>query len=371
MLSQVAQRNPGGGFRLSGAYAALAAFAEASRIPIAHTMSGKGAIACTHPLSAGLFGRYTRIADALIAVADLLIVVGCKCGEIATRRFQLLPEGTPMIHLDLDAEEFGRMSKAAVALRGDARAGLEDLGCVVGMPGASGRAAREEAVAEIPARMAQWRRGAAARLDSADVPIKVGRVIGALNALMPPDAVLVADGGFAAHWSGLLYNTKAAGRYFVADRGFASIGYGVPGGLGAQIGVGSARCVVSLTGDGGFNMALGEMETARRAGANFVVCVINNAASGYVKALQHAVFGPGNCQSADLAEIDYAAVARAMGCAGIRVTNPSTLEGALRAGLENAAAPTVIDIVTTRDPAQMLTGVDNRTLTVAKGDRPV
>jgi acetolactate synthase-1/2/3 large subunit len=118
-------------------------------------------------------------------------------------------------------------------------------------------------------------------------------------------------------------------------------------------------------------MALDEMEIARRAGANFVVCVINNAASGYVKALQHAVYGPGKYQSTDLAEIDYAAVARAMGCAGIRVTNPSTLERALRAALENAAAPTVIDIVTPRDPAQMLPGVDNRTLTVAKGDRPV
>ena len=52
---------------------------------------------------------------------------------------------------------------------------------------------------------------------------------------------------------------------FLPDRGFASIGYGVPGGIGAQLGVGKGRRVVSLTGDGGFNMSMGELETARRA----------------------------------------------------------------------------------------------------------
>jgi acetolactate synthase-1/2/3 large subunit len=69
--------------------------------------------------------------------------------------------------------------------------------------------------------------------------------------------------------------------------------------------------------------------------------------------------------------MDYAAVARAMGCHGIRVEDPEALEGALREGLANTTSPTVLDIVVTRDPARMLPGVDNRTLTVQKGDRPV
>lgn len=361
----------GGGVHLSGAYAALAAFAEANDIPVAHTMSGKGALACTHPLSAGLFGRYSRIASELVAEADLLIVVGCKLGEIATKRFQLMPEGVPVVHLDLLPEEFGRTSRSDVALWADARAGLEDLRSAVGKPSAAVGAARKEAAAAVPARMAAWRRGAAARLQSDETPINVGRLMGELNAVMPQDAVLVADGGFAAHWSGLLFDTKAAGRHFIADRGFASIGYGVPGGMGAQLGVGPGRRVVALTGDGGFNMALGEMETARRSGANMVVCVINNAASGYVKALQHAVYGKGSYQSSDLTEVDYAAIARAMGCTGIRVTDPAQLRAALMVGLANTSSPTVLDIIVTRDPARMLPGVDSRTLKVTKGDRPV
>jgi acetolactate synthase-1/2/3 large subunit len=318
-----------------------------------------------------LFGRYTRIADALIGASDLLIVVGCKLGEIATKRFQLLPEGVPIIHLDLLAEEFGRTSRADVALWGDARAGLEDLGAALSDWASPTRTARKQAAAEIPARMAQWREDAAPRLRSREVPINVGRLMGELNEAMPPDGILVADGGFAAHWAGLLFDTKSAGRHFIADRGFASIGYGVPGGIGAQLGAGAKRRVVALTGDGGFNMSIGEMETALRAGANLVVCVINNAASGYVKALQHSVYGEGNYQSSDLVELDYAAIARAMGCQGIRVTDPDALARALRTGLENTGTPTVIDIVVTREPARMLPGIDNRTLKVTKGDRPI
>ncbi|MGZ0189711.1 MAG: thiamine pyrophosphate-binding protein, partial [Alphaproteobacteria bacterium] len=77
----------GGGIHLSNAYEPLLRLAEQENIPVAHTMSGKGGIACVHPLNAGLFGRYDRIANDLIGESDCLLVVGCKLGEIATKRF--------------------------------------------------------------------------------------------------------------------------------------------------------------------------------------------------------------------------------------------------------------------------------------------
>ena len=359
----------GGGIHLSAGYEALRTFAEAQNIPVAHSISGKGGIACTHPLSAGLFGRYSRIANDLVAEADLLVAVGCKLGEIATRRFQLLPEGVPLIQIDVVPEEIGRTARVAVALAGDAGLALADLSAALADDRAG--AARRGYASEIPERMRGWREGAADRLRSAERPINVGRLLDEIGRVLPADGVLVADGGFAAHWSALLFDTEQAGRGYVADRGFASIGYGLPGSLGAQLGVGLSRRVVGLTGDGGFNMVAGELETARRAGAPFVLVVVNNAASGYVKALQHSVYGPGAYQSSDLSEIDYAAVARAYGCAGIRVEDPDDLPRALAAGLENTDTPTVLDVAVTRDPAKMMPGVDNRTLKVEKGDRPV
>ena len=357
----------GGGIHLSQAYDALQALAEAQSIPVAHTLSGKGAIACTHPLSAGLFGRYSRIANDLIERADCLIVVGCKLGEIATRRFQLFDGSVPLIHLEVLPEEIGRTTRCDVPLVGDARLGLEDLAAALDGEDAA-RAARADYAAEVPARMAEWRKGAADRLESGETPINVGRLLNELNREMPAESVLVADGGFAAHWGGLFYDSKLPGRRFLADRGFASIGYGLPGALGAQLAV-PDQPVVGLTGDGGFNMVIGELETAVRAKTPFTLVIVNNAASGYVKALQHAVYG--QYQSSDLVEMDYAALAQDFGCQGIRVTDPEELGPAIRSANAERSRPSVIDVSVTRDPARMLPGVDNRTLKVDKGDRPV
>jgi len=357
----------GGGIHLSAGYEALLALAEAQSIPVAHTMSGKGGIACTDSLSVGLFGRYSRIANELIEAADCLLVVGCKLGEIATKRYVLPSGNIPLIHLDILAEEIGRCSPAAVALWGDARAGLEDLAEALAGDARQARAARADYVGEIPARMAAWRQEAAARLDSGERPIHMARLCRELNSALPADSILVADGGFAGHWTGLLYDTKSPGRHFIPDRGLASIGYGLPGGIGAALAAPQTP-VVAITGDGGFNMMLGELETARRAGVGLTIVVVNNAASGYVKALQHAMFR-GRYQSSDLVEMDYAAIARAMGCAGIRVEDPERLGAALREGLAERSRPTVLDIVVTRDPARMLPAVDNRTVEIRQGDR--
>jgi acetolactate synthase-1/2/3 large subunit len=357
----------GGGIHLSAGYDALLGFAEAQAIPVAHTMSGKGGLACTHPLSVGLFGRYSRIANELIEASDCLVVVGCKLGEIATKRYALPPETIPLIHLDIVAEEIGRCRTADVALWGDAKAGLEDLAEALADEAKRARAARTDYIAEIPSRMASWRDEAAARLFSEERPIHMARLCTELNKALPADGILVADGGFAGHWTGLLYDTKSPGRHFIPDRGLASIGYGLPGGIGAALAAPSTPAV-AITGDGGFNMMLGELETARRAGIGLTIVVVNNAASGYVKALQHAIFR-GRYQSSDLVEMDYAAIARAMGCNGIRIDDPNRLGEALRSGLADRTRPTVLDVVVTRDPARMLPAVDNRTVEIKQGDR--
>src|SRR5271156_2402757 len=203
----------GGGIHLSQGYQALQALAEAQSIPVAHTMSGKGGIACVNPLSAGLFGRYSRIANELIEASDCLIVVGCKLGEIATKRYVLPPERIPLVHLDILAEEIGRCRPATVALWGDARAGLDDLAEALADDAKRARAARADYIGEIPARMADWRQEAAARLDSSERPIHMARLCRELNTALSADSILVADGGFAGHWTGLLYDTKSPGRH--------------------------------------------------------------------------------------------------------------------------------------------------------------
>ena len=358
----------GGGIHLSGAYDALLGLAEAQSIPVAHTMSGKGGMACTHPLSAGLFGRYSRIANDLIETSDCLLVVGCKLGEIATKRYALPSRPIPT-HPPRDCR---RGDRALPPGRGGA------VGRRPRWARGSGRSARRgrrgtpapPAPNMLPRSQNEWQRGGTKPgrgLNSDERPIHMARLCRELNRALPAESILVADGGFAAHWTGLLYDTKIAGRHFIPDRGLASIGYGLPGGIGAALAAPKTP-VVAITGDGGFNMMLGELETARRAGIGLTIVVVNNAASGYVKALQHAMFR-GRYQSSDLVEMDYAAIARAMGCNGIRVEDPDRLDAALATGLTERTRPTVLDVIVTRDPARMLPAVDNRTIEVKQGDR--
>ncbi len=358
----------GGGVHLSGAQKTLTAFAEQHGIPVAHTLSGKGAIPCTHPLSLGLFGRYTRYANDVMEASDAILVVGCKLGEIATKRYVLPPKGIPVIHLEVMAEEIGRSVPADVALWGDAEAGLDDLMDAMLDDIDQLSDDRQALAADIAGRRAAWLEEVMPRLTSDEAPVNMARMCHELNQTLPPEAILVADGGFAAHWTGLLYDTKQAGRGYIANRGLASIGYGLPGAMGAQLAA-PDRPVVSITGDGGLNMSIGELETARRLGTAFTLVVVNNAASGYVKALQQALFG-GHFQSSDLNELNYANIANAFGCHGIRVETPDQLAGALREGMAETSLPTVVDVRVTRDPAKMLPGVDNRAAQpAAKGDR--
>jgi len=357
----------GGGVHLSSAWDALLELAQAHGIPVAHTLSGKGAIPCTHPLSVGLFGRYSRIANELIESADCLLVVGCKLGEIATKRYTLPPGTAPLIHLDVSAEEIGRWARTEVGLWGDAREGLVDLASAMDSRGTASE--RSSYLDDVGKRREAWSARTASHYTNDEQPIGMARLIGELNRIIPPEGIIIADGGFASHWTGLLYDTKRSGRGFIADRGFASIGYGLPGSLGAQLAAPNAP-VVGITGDGGMNMTMGDLESARRAGANFTLIIINNAASGYVKALQHAVYGVGAYQSSDLIELDYAQIARSMGCQGTRVETPAELEPAIRGSLEARDTPSIVDVVVTRDPARMLPGVDARIAPFRAGDRP-
>ena len=359
----------GGGVHISKAYSAIIEFAEAFNIPVAHTMTGKGSIPCVHRLNAGLFGRYDRIANKMILASDCILVIGCKLGEIATKRYSIPDKTQTLIHVEVVAEEFDRTYKSSLRIWADAREALIDLKVALEQIAPTLNKSNLDYAGELKQSMQHWRNSVSNRYNSEEIPIDMARVMHELNQFVPENGILVADGGFAAHWGGLLYDTKKSGRGFVPDRGFASIGYGLPGAIGAALAAAPNQPIFALTGDSGLNMTIGELETAKRMGLAFTLLVINNAASGYVKALQHLLYGKDNYQSSDLVEQNYAQLAKNFGCAGIRVENPENLKGALKSASETEDRPTVIDIVVTRDPSKMLPGVDSRAAQIKAGDR--
>jgi acetolactate synthase-1/2/3 large subunit len=126
----------------------------------------------------GVFGRYSRFANDFIESSDCLLVVGCKLGEIATKRYTLPLPGTPIVRLDIAGEEIGRWTGVGAGLWGDARDGLADLAqSLASRP----RKRRPEYLREVVEHRDAWAARTAPRYASDERPINVARLVGELN----------------------------------------------------------------------------------------------------------------------------------------------------------------------------------------------
>jgi acetolactate synthase I/II/III large subunit len=345
----------GGGTLNSQAWPEVQELTELLGIPIATTISGKGSITEYHPLSINLFGRYFRFANQFIKEADVILVVGCRLGEMATIRWSLINPGTKIIHLDIDPRIIGLNYKTEAPLVGDAKATLQKL--IFALRKQSGRINNDCTLADkIKAAKVKWRQSVADKVDNTETPINIAHMLYQLRKVLPEDSIMVADGGFSAHWSSVYWDIASAGRHYIANRGLAAIGYGLPAAIGAKMAA-PGKIVVALSGDGGLGLSVMELETAVREEVPVLLIVVNNKALGYIKALQHVLYG--DYISTDLQDINYAEIARICGCYGKRVTKPEELEKEFRDALRRNV-PTVVEVMVTTDPAKMLPGEDNR-----------
>jgi len=132
------------------------------------------------------------------------------------------------------------------------------------------------------------------------------------------------------------------GRTFLAGRGLAGIGYGVPAVIGAKLAAPDKQ-VVGLGGDGGFAMAMHEMETMKRLGLSVVYVVLNNSALGYSHKWATNAGLP--LVSCEFSPINYAEIAKAFGLYAARLERPGDIREALVAAI-NSDRPALLDVVT-------------------------
>ncbi len=330
----------GGGVTASGAGAEVVALAERRQIPVATSLNGKATLIETHPLNVGVVGRYSRwCANRVVAEADLVCYIGSRTGELVTNGWTVPRPGTPVIQIDIDPAELGRSYPNVAGLCGDARAALQMLLAELPARSASSWTTRAREYA------AAWRLECYPLRNSDAVPIRPERLCREVSAWLPSNAILVADTGYAAIWSGtMIYLTHPDQRYL---RCAGSLGWAFPGSLGAKCGA-PDRPVVCFTGDGGFWYHLGELETARRCGIATVTIVNNNAALGQCVGPIRKMYGgrPGRPEEmCGFSEVNFARIAEDLGCVGIRVERPDEIAPALR---EASAAdrPAVVDVVT-------------------------
>jgi acetolactate synthase-1/2/3 large subunit len=334
----------GGGVVSSGAQPELVEFAEKLQIPVATSLNAKAAILDTNPLAVGVVGVYSRIcANKAVSEADLVFFIGSHTGGQVTVSWKVPAPDTPVIQLDIDAEELGRNYPNAVSLLGDAKVTLRHLINAAGRPSAESKSW----LARVQQLVAEWRAEAERMMKSDAMPMRPERVCREISEALPADGVVVSDTGHSGMWTGQMIEFSNPRQGFVRCAG--SLGWGLPGAIGVKCALPN-RAVVCFTGDGGAYYHLAELETAARYGINLVVVVNNNSSLNQEIPLVDAAYkGKANDRSGEIwrfqKSVDFSKVAEALGCAAFRVDKPGQLKELLpRAFAMNR--PVVIDVVT-------------------------
>lgn len=334
----------GSGVMLAGAWEEFSSFADALSVPVVTSMGGKGAISEDSDLAVGLIGRYSRkVANDVVAEADCILAIGSRLGGLVTDAWQVLPQEAAILHIDADPTMLGHNYREELSVLADAKLALQEGLAAAGELGHRPRTAWARSVAE---RVQHWR-GEVARYEG-DEPadgIHPARVMSALRSALSPDDIVVADTGYMAAWTGALFPVHA-GRNFIRAAG--SLGWAYPAALGAALAA-PGRRTVAVIGDGGIGYHIGEIETAIRAKIPVVAVVLNNGALAFEYHAQRYLWGGRVIPEVnDFHDVDYAAVARAYGAHGSRVTDPAKLPGVLKEALE-LNVPTVIDVVVSKE----------------------
>ncbi|MEW6690018.1 MAG: thiamine pyrophosphate-binding protein [Pseudomonadota bacterium] len=328
----------GGGVIISSAQEELVALAEALGAPVATTVSGKGSLACSHPLCLGVVGSNggTPATREALMRADLVVFVGCRAGSVTTERWRHPAPGTRVIHIDVDSRVIGANYRTEVALLGDAKLVLRHLLSEL-KPGAKRKG--NQVVEEAKARKFAAFRGLAAR---EDVPILPERIVATLQEVLPRDAVLVCDPGTPCPYFSAYYEFREPGRHFISNRAHGALGYAMAAAVGAHFGRPRAK-TVAVMGDGSFGFTAGELETIARLKAPVMMVVISNASYGWIKAGQKAGFGQ-RYFSVDFSRTDHARVAAAFGVKAFEVEKPEDLKPAFAAAAEHGG-PALVDVI--------------------------
>lgn len=316
----------GQGVLYSQAWDEVQNLAELYDIPVGTTISGKGSIAETHPLSIGVTGARggTTLSNRIVTEADVIFYIGCSTDSANTDKWTIpqLDTTAKIIHLDISEAEVGNSYPTEAPLIGDAKATLNRMIKI----GAAG--SRKEKLPRIKAlreEKEEYEKYVKDLSRSDEEPVHPLRFIRELSKSVPDDHVLVVDVGVSAIYTSTFYRVQRAGRSILYNYAMGALGYAIP----ASIGVRFAKpdnCIVALVGDGSFGFTAAELETVSRVGGNNNIILFNNLGYGWIKAaVTFSHGGEYSGFSTDFKEIDYIKIAEGFGLRAYQVNGPREL----------------------------------------------
>ena len=284
--------------------------------------------------------------------ADLIVAIGPRLGEMTTSGYTLLQVPKPqqkLVHIHASAEELNRVYQADLAICSSMNAAARSLEVLA-------------APTQVP--WTEWTQQAHAdylgNLQPQTLPgnIDMHVVVQCLQKHLPEDAVLTNGAGNFATWVHRFYRHPglAHGHKVQLAPTSGAMGYGVPAGIAANLLTG--RLAFTIAGDGDFLMTGQELATAMQHGGKSIIVLLNNGMYGTIRMHQEREY-PTHVSGSGLTNPDFAALARAYGYAGTRITTTAEFEPALLQALDRAEGSLIEimldpEVITTRTTLQAI-----------------
>ena len=344
----------GGGVIISRAQEIFTQVVEKTQIPVVTTVMGRGAISTKNPLFIGNLGMHgAYAANMAVNECDLLFSIGTRFNDRITGKLHEFAPHAQIVHIDIDTASISRNIHVDIPIVADAKEAITKMNEYV-QDCNTGKWLKQiqEWKEEHPLTMKD--RGIMGPLD----------IIGEINRQFDK-AILVTDVGqhqmLVSQYADITEN-----RQLIMSGGLGTMGYGLPGAIGAKIGNPDTP-VISVSGDGGMQMNIQELATAVLEELPIICCIFNNEYLGMVRQWQKLFYGKRyamtNLKAGALSRRtdgqeypeytpDFIRLAESYGAKGIRVTEKDRIAAAFEEAKKNTKTPTIIEFII--DPEEMV-----------------
>jgi len=314
-----------------GAKNEIITLSEHFSMPIVLSVMAKGIIPDNTSNFMGMSGRLsTKPANEALAAADLIVFIGSDFPFAA----HLFPAKAKFIQVDIDSSKLGKRHKTDVAILGDAKEVMQQM---VRLTSPKSLSRFLEANRQ---NRQNWQKWLHSFDDRDDVPMRVEPVFKEINRIADEDAIFITDVGNTTIHAIRCLNMNGEKQMFSTSGLFATMGYGIPGGIAAKLDF-PARQVFTLNGDGAFAMVMQDIITQVKYKLPIINIVFSNDSLGFIEAEQEDTKQPKF--GVDLASADYAKIGEAMGAKGFTVTRKEQLKQVFDEA-KKSSIPVVIDV---------------------------
>ncbi len=322
----------GGGIVKARAHRLLQTLAERTQTPVTTTLMALGALPTEHPLNLGMLGMHgARFTNRILDECDVLLAIGARFDDRATGNAAAFASNAKIVHIDIDAREFGKIKAPALAIHADAASALRELVA----------RARTTDRREWLTRIQDLRQSYPLRTPREHEPCTPYGIVRTIAGLAPPDCIVTTDVGQHQMWVAQAFPFADPTRWLTSG-GLGTMGFGLPAAIGAAL-ASPAATTVCFTGDGSLLMNVQELATLADLELNVKIIVLDNAALGLVRQQQNLFYGRREIASTYAKPTDFTSVARAFGIPAWDLESQACARSILRDAL-NSRGPALVRV---------------------------